>query len=62
MQTEQAKENTRVIDSQIGWKAMRELIRSIQEKKGGTPCFQTGKKFCDQYDCNWRDECKPGGV
>lgn len=62
MQTEQARKHARDIESQIGWKARRELIRTIQEVKGESSCFQSGKEFCDQYECSWRDECKPGAV
>ena len=62
MQTEQARKNARDIERKIGWKARRELIRTIQEGKGEAPCFQSGKEFCDQFDCRWRDECKPGAV
>lgn len=36
------------------------LIRSIQEKEGYTPCFNTEQAACDQYDCYWRNDCKPG--
>jgi len=60
MNTAQVQERTRNLESQIGWKAKRELIRSIQEKKGETPCFQTGKVYCNQFDCRWRRDCKPG--
>lgn len=37
-----------------------ELIRAIQEKEGNTPCFQSGRTLCQQYDCWWRTDCKPG--
>jgi len=33
------------------------LIQMIQELKRETPCFQTGKRCCDQFDCGWRKEC-----
>ena len=36
------------------------LIRSIQEKEGNAPCFNTEQLACDQYDCSWRSDCKPG--
>ncbi len=62
MNTMQVGEKTKTIENQIGWKAKRELIRSIQEMKGGIPCFQTGKEFCDQNDCTWRSDCMPGGA
>ena len=37
-----------------------ELIRTIQEKEGNIPCFRTGQPSCQQYDCWWRTDCKPG--
>jgi len=39
-----------------------ELVRSIQEKEGNLPCFKTAQASCDQLDCCWRSDCKPGGV
>jgi len=62
MQTEQVRRNVRGIENQIGLKAKRELIRSIQEKRGDIPCFQSGREFCDQYECRWRGDCMPGGA
>jgi hypothetical protein len=53
---------TRGVDIKIGWKAKQELIRSIQAKQGMIRCFQTGKKYCEQRDCRWRSDCKPGGM
>ncbi|MDD2464859.1 MAG: hypothetical protein PHI97_12755 [Desulfobulbus sp.] len=37
-----------------------ELIRIIQKKEGNIPCFCTGLPSCQQYDCWWRSDCKPG--
>ena len=37
----------------------KELIRTIQEKEGYTPCFKTEPPSCEQFNCCWRDECKP---
>jgi hypothetical protein len=34
------------------------LIRSIQEKEGNTPCFNAKHVACDQFDCCWRSDCK----
>jgi len=62
MQKEPARKYTRNIESQIGWKARQELIRAIQERKGENSCFHSGKEFCDQYDCSWRNKCKPDAV
>ena len=38
----------------------KELIRFIQEREGNIPCFKTSQPSCDQYDCCWRKDCKPG--
>jgi hypothetical protein len=38
----------------------KELIRFIQEQEGNIPCFKTDQPSCDQYDCCWRGDCKPG--
>jgi hypothetical protein len=59
MNLNQFKEPHRIVDS-IGWRAKQELIWLIQEKRGGTPCFQTGKEFCDQFECCWRGDCQVG--
>lgn len=37
----------------------KDLIRTIQEKEGNTPCFKMERDACDQYDCCWRNDCKP---
>lgn len=35
-----------------------ELVRTIQEKEGNFPCYQTpGAENCDQMNCCWRDDC-----
>lgn len=39
-----------------------ELIRAIQEKEGNIPCFRTGRLSCQQYDCLWRTDCRPGEI
>lgn len=36
------------------------LIRSIQEKEGYTPCFNAKQVACDQFHCCWHSDCKPG--
>lgn len=33
------------------------LIRAIQEKEGNTPCYQSGRDFCDQEGCCWKQDC-----
>jgi hypothetical protein len=43
-----------------GSRDKKELIRFIQEQEGNIPCFKTSQPSCDQYDCCWRSDCKPG--
>jgi hypothetical protein len=49
---------------QIDPKALskKDLIRAIQQKEGYTPCFKTDQHSCDQLDCCWREDCKPGQI
>jgi ABC-type uncharacterized transport system substrate-binding protein len=34
-----------------------DLIRTIQNAEGNTPCFQSGATSCDQMNCCWRSDC-----
>lgn len=36
-----------------------ELIRNIQTKEGNESCYKTNRASCMQYECCWRDDCKP---
>jgi hypothetical protein len=36
-----------------------QLIRSIQAKEGYESCFKNKTVHCEQYDCCWREDCKP---
>lgn len=36
------------------------LVREIQEKEGNITCFKTDQPACQQHDCCWRSDCKPG--
>lgn len=51
----------RTIAKEMGIKpgrmAKADLIKSIQEAEGNFPCFGTTNGFCDQQDCQWRDDC-----
>ena len=38
----------------------KELIRAVQQAEGNTPCFMTNQPSCDQHECCWRSDCKPG--
>ncbi len=40
----------------------KNLIRAIQSKENNSPCFQTPLESCDQNDCCWRSDCKPGST
>ena len=35
----------------------KDLIESIQNKEGKTPCFKTADTTCDQADCLWKSDC-----
>ena len=34
-----------------------DLIRTIQQAEGNSPCFGTAKGCCDQNQCAWRQDC-----
>jgi hypothetical protein len=60
MSLQQSNAKTQSLNRTIGRKAIQVLIRSIQEKQGDTPCFQTGNTSCDRVDCRWRGDCQSG--
>ena len=42
----------------VGKMKKADLIRTIQETEGNTPCFQTGNMgTCGQENCCWRSDC-----
>ena len=42
----------------VGKMKKADLIRTIQETEGNTPCFQTGNmETCGQENCCWRSDC-----
>jgi len=45
---------------QPGRMTKQNLVRAIQREENNSPCFQTELDFCDQYDCCWRSDCRPG--
>lgn len=61
MQMEKIREIARWKNVAPGVMEKDELIRSIQEKEGNTPCFRTAQPSCQQYSCWWRFDCRPGG-
>jgi len=36
-----------------------DLIRQIQKAEGNFDCFGTGKDYCDQWNCSFREDCLP---
>lgn len=54
------KDKAREMHIKPGSMNKKELIRSIQEAEGNSPCFKTGQLSCDQQACCWRSDCKPG--
>ena len=40
----------------------KDIIRDIQSQEGNTMCYQDKTiDYCDQFDCCWRDDCRPAG-
>lgn len=62
MNMNQVRERARKMAIDPGKMDRKTLVRTIQEKEGNFPCFKTGSPSCDQYDCCWRDDCKPGNA
>lgn len=42
-----------------GKQKKEDLVRSIQSKEGNEPCYKSGRTSCIQYECCWRNDCKP---
>ena len=57
MKMAQIKEKAKQLGLKAGKKNKLDLVRSIQEKEGNFPCFQTAKEYCDQSGCTWREDC-----
>lgn len=58
-------EEIKVIARQYNLKPGRankgELIRSIQQAEGNSPCFGSkGTYECGQFNCLWREDCVSG--
>ena len=62
MQMNKIKEIAKKMNVLSGAMEKDELIRIIQQKEGNIPCFRTGLRLCQQYDCWWRIDCKPGEI
>jgi hypothetical protein len=53
------KAKAKAIGIKTGKMRKAELIRTIQQAEGNSPCFQTLKDDCGQQDCCWREDCLP---
>ena len=60
MKMNNIKEIAKKLGVKPGAMNKQNLIRSIQEQEGYTACFNSEQISCDQYDCCWRSDCKPG--
>ncbi len=60
MNLNKIREKAKKMNIDPGSMAKKELIRCIQEREGNSPCFKTNPLSCEQYDCCWRSDCKPG--
>ena len=60
MQIKKIRAIAKKMDVVSGKMEKDELVRIIQETEGNVPCFRTGLPSCQQYDCWWRIDCKPG--
>ena len=59
MNMQEVRERAKVFKLKTVGMKKADIIRSIQEKEGNTPCYQTGVELCDQADCCWRSDCLP---
>ena len=39
-----------------------DLIRNIQSMEGNQACYKMNNAYCDQYNCCWREDCKPDKI
>jgi hypothetical protein len=59
MKMQDVKKKARMLDMQPSKMKKADLIRAIQSKEGNPTCFDTGKDFCNQTECCWKDDCLP---
>jgi hypothetical protein len=57
MKVQEVKELAKGMGINPGKMKKQELVRTIQEKEGNFPCFQTAGDRCDQESCTWRSDC-----
>ena len=59
MHMQEVRKRAKVFSLKTGGMNKVDIIHQIQTREGNTPCFQTGREFCDQANCCWRSDCLP---
>ena len=44
-------------DNKKNYLDIKALVRSIQRAEGREDCFLSGRRDCDDTDCDWRNYC-----
>ncbi len=57
MKMVEIKEKAKKMGLKPGKRNKTNLIRTIQEKEGNFPCYETANNYCDQSACSWRNDC-----
>jgi len=57
MKINEVKEKAKALGINRGQMKKAELIRSIQEAEGNTPCFGTSNGTCQYTDCCFIEDC-----
>ncbi|MBN2536598.1 MAG: hypothetical protein JXB88_27190 [Spirochaetales bacterium] len=57
MKLPEIKKMAQKLGINVGTLKKPDIIKKIQVKEGNDPCFDSGKKTCEQMDCLWRDDC-----
>ena len=57
MKTNEVKQKAKSLGINVGKMKKPELIHSIQEREGNTPCFGTSNGNCQQTDCCFIEDC-----
>jgi hypothetical protein len=51
------RQKAKSLGVKVAKKDNAELIKSIQQAEGNTPCFKTASGSCNQLNCLWRMDC-----
>jgi len=57
MKINEVKEKAKALGINCGKMKKTELIHSIQEAEGSTPCFGTSNGNCQYTDCCFMEDC-----